>query len=224
MPWSPVIGSDRHSGLFCGIAKVVKSRFPNPYLPSIEELRKYHSRWNGLEDYVAQERALDWLFIDNRETCINTDVSIVLIKCSTLNDFYSTKIYKTYSVARNIISIPDFDNRLRQGDDSLVKEIAEVDGRNNYSFATKYCSHHQPTLYPIYDRYVADVLDALRRQYPAAFSFTHKEELKDYSVFRKAIDSIRKEFGLDAYSYKDIDRYLWLLGKEYFNKKTDKQH
>lgn len=224
MSWSPVIGSDRHNSLFCGIAKVDRNRFPNPYLPSTEELRKYHGRWNGLEDYVAQEQALDWLFIDNRETSLNTDIRIVLIKCSTLNDFYSTKIYKTYSVARNIISIPDFDSRLRQGDDSLVKEIAEVDGRNNYSFATKYCSHHQPTLYPIYDRYVADVLDALHRQHPDAFSFTHKEELKDYSVFRKAIDSIRKEFGLDAYSYKDIDRYLWLLGKEYFNKRTDKQH
>lgn len=221
MSWTPAIGADRHNSLFCGVKEVEKD-FPNPYIPSAVELAKYHSRWNGLEDYVAQEQALDWLFINNRETSVNTDIRIVLLKCSTLNDFYSTKIYKTYSVAKNIISIPDFDDRLRQGDDSLVSEIAEVEGRSNYSFATKYCSHHQPLLYPIYDRYVADVLDALRRQYPATFSFFHKDELRVYSVFRKAIDAIKDNFGLDAYSYKDIDRYLWLLGKEYFNKRTDK--
>lgn len=199
-----------------------KGDFPNPYQPSEDELLKYHSRWNGLEDYVAQEHALDWLFIHNRETSINTDISVVLIKCSTLNDFYSTKIYKTYSVAKNIISITDFDNRLRQGDDLLVRDIAEVDGRNNYSFATKYCSHHQPTMFPIYDRYVADVLDALRKQYPEVMPFCHKDELKDYTTFRKSIDAIRDHFGLSDYTYKDIDRYLWLLGKEYFNKR-DKQ-
>lgn len=224
MPWSPVIGNNRHNSVFCGVKEEVERGFPNPYIPSVAELTKYHSRWNGLEDYVAQEQALDWLFINNRETSINTDIRIVLLKCSTLNDFYSTKIYKTYSVAMNIISITDFDSRLRHGDDSLVKAIAEVDGRNNYSFATKYCSHHQPTLFPIYDRYVADVLEALRRQYPDVMPFLRKEELKEYSIFRKAIDSVRDHFGLGGYTYKDIDRYLWLLGKEYFNKRTDKQH
>lgn len=192
--------------------------FPNPYVPSAAELEKYHSQWSGLADYVAQERALDWLFIDNAATAANTDLRIVMVKCSTLNDFYSTNIYKVYAVAGNIVSIPDFDARLRQGDPDLVKAIAEVGGRSFYSFATKYCSHHQPTLFPIYDRYVADVLDALRKQNPGKLPFCRKDDLRDYSTFLKVIDAIRAVFGLEGYSYKDIDRYLWLLGKEYFKK------
>lgn len=192
--------------------------FPNPYVPSAQELEKYHSQWSGLADYVAQERALDWLFIGNTETAANTDLRIVMVKCSTLNDFYSTNIYKVYSVAENIVSIPDFDARLRQGDTSLVKAVAEVGGRSNYSFATKYCSHHQPALFPIYDSYVADVLDALRKQNPGKLPFSGKGDLLDFATFRNVVDAIRTVFGMEGYSYKDIDRYLWLLGKEHFKK------
>lgn len=196
--------------------------FPKPYTPSAEELEKYHRQWNGQADYATQEQALDWLFIGNTATAANTDIRIVMVKCSTLNDFYSTNIYKVYSVARNIVSIPDFDDRLRRGDVGLVKAIAEVDGRSFYSFATKYCSHHQPTLFPIYDSYVAEVLDALRKQNPGKLPFGRKEDLRDYSTFVNAIDAIRSVFDLGKYSYKDIDRYLWLLGKAFFAKKRNK--
>lgn len=199
-------------------AKGGNTAFPDPYVPSAQELEKYHGQWSGLADYVAQEHALDWLFIGNTETAANTDLRIVMVKCSTLNDFYSTNIYKVYSVAENIVSISDFDSRLRLGDPSLVKAIAEVGGRSNYSFATKYCSHHQPTLFPIFDSYVADVLDALRKQNPGKLPFSGRGELLDFATFRSVIDAIRAVFGLEKYSYKDIDRYLWLLGKEYLKK------
>ncbi|MDE5836281.1 MAG: hypothetical protein K2H50_04675, partial [Paramuribaculum sp.] len=104
-----------------------------------------------------------------------------------------------------------------KGDDMLVEEIALVDGRRNYSFATKYCSHHQPLLYPIFDRYVCDVLTELRRRNPGAFRFRNKKELTVYPTFRRAIDDFRQAYRLDNYSYKDIDRYLWLLGKDFYN-------
>jgi hypothetical protein len=53
----------------------------------------------------------------------------------------------------------DIDARLHTGDATLVGDIAQVTMdsgkiKNFYSFATKYCSHHMPLEYPIYDSYV----------------------------------------------------------------------
>lgn len=191
---------------------------PEGYMPSEAELRRYLKLWDGLSDYVAHEAALGLIFRDDPEFKANTDLRVVIIKCSALNDFYATNIYKTAPVARKIVSIRDFDARLARADDALVEEVANVEGRRNYSFATKYCSHHRPDLYPIYDRYVADVLVELRRRDRRAFHFSNRSSLKEsYPTFRQAIDDFRKAYGLQRYSYKDIDRYLWQLGKDYYN-------
>ena len=192
--------------------------FPNHYVPSVAEMKKYHAIWDGLEDYVAHESALNGIFINDAAFSKNTDLDKVIIKCSALNDFYSTNIRKIYPVAKQITEIPDFDERLAKGCTKLVDEIAIVNGRRNYSFATKYCSHHKPALYPIFDSYVCQVLVALKKQYPGKFSFANKDDLKDYAKFKRAIDELRNGFGMQACTYKDIDRYLWLLGKRYFNK------
>lgn len=196
----------------------VRKGLPEGYVPSEEELKKFLALWDTLEDYVANENALNLIFRHDSAFAANTDIRHVIIKCSALNDFYSTNIFKVYPVAANIISIKDFDARLVTGDDALVHEIALVDGRRNYSFASKYCSHHQPSLYPIFDSYVKDVLVELRKRNPEHFHFRKATDLENYSVFRSAIDDVRIAFNLKKYSYKDIDRYLWQLGKMYYNK------
>lgn len=196
---------------------IKRGGLPADYVPSVSELKKYLNLWDTLGDYVAHEEALSMIFREDPEFRLNTDLRCIIIKCSALNDFYATNIYRIAPVARKILEIADFDDRLTKGDDTLVEEIAMVDGRRNYSFATKYCSHHQPMLYPIFDRYVADVLAELRRRNPGAFRFRRKKELTDYSVFRDAIDDFKSTFSLDSYSYKDIDRYLWQLGKDFYN-------
>ena len=121
------------------------------------------------------------------------------------------------------MTIPNLDNRLKQGDISLVDEIKEVtmsDGkkRDFYSFATKYCSHHNPKFFPIYDSYVDKILVALNKAYPFS-TFKHKE-LKNYQRFNEVLLDFNKTFGLDNFSLKDLDTYLWLLGKEIFPKKV----
>jgi hypothetical protein len=35
---------------------------------------------------------------------------------------------------------------------------------NFYSFATKYCSHHKPEMYPIYDSYVDKMLGYFKKR------------------------------------------------------------
>lgn len=187
--------------------------------PCPEQVEKYLAKWNELENYRLQEMALDKLFFHTYSN--NKDVEDVLVKVATLNDFYSTQIFSVYPVAKHIVRL-NIDDRLRNGDLDLVNDIASVkmeDGadKNFYSFATKYCSHHQPEKYAIYDSYVEKVLKYFRNL--DGFSEFADSELKDYKMFNKVLYDFRMFYGLEKYNLKLLDRYLWLLGKEKFPKK-----
>ena len=185
--------------------------------PSIEQVELYHRKWDELENYRLQEDALDKLFF---ELCPkNTDIADVLLKVAALNDFYSTHIFSAHPVAKHILSL-NIDARLKSGDPTLVNDIKNitVNGveRSLYSFASKYCSHHNPMAYPIYDGYVDKILRYFRdRDHFAAFN---DKDLKDYLYFKDAIVEFMTFYGLGKYSLKSIDRYVWLLGKTYFPK------
>ena len=42
------------------------------------------------------------------------------------------------------------------------------------------------------------------------------ELLKDYPKFKKVVDDFRNYYGLTEFNYKELDQYLWQLGKKYF--------
>ncbi|MEX3624880.1 hypothetical protein [Viridibacillus arvi] len=192
-----------------------------PY-PSIEQVEIYLSKWDGLENYHLQEDALNKLFY---ELCPkNTDVIDILLKASTLNDFYSTNIFSIYPVAKHICSL-DIDARLKAGDVTLVGDIQYVTigetVKNFYTFASKYCSHHNPIDYPIYDSYVDEVLRYFRNR--DSFSDFQDNDLKDYVKFKDILINFRIFYSLDKYNLKSIDQYVWLLGKNYFPKNYGKK-
>lgn len=189
---------------------------PQNYRPSIEDAEWFINYWNELPNYSNQERALDKLFL---KLCPdNKSIEDILIKCSSLNDFYSTNIFDIYSLAEHIRKL-NIDKRLMDKDYSLVNDIAnvEVSGKSHcfYSFATKYCSHHQPDTYAIYDSYVEKVLQSLNKREP--FGNFKRNQMKDYNVYMNAIRSFQQYFGLNNFSIKQLDQYLWQLGKWYFN-------
>ncbi|WP_251616744.1 hypothetical protein [Senimuribacter intestinalis] len=190
--------------------------------PSVGEVEKYLARWNNLENYYLQEDALDKLFLT---LCPgNSNISDILVKVATLNDFYSTNIFTVYPVAKHILSLK-IDNRLKAGDATLVRDLqrVEINGiiKNFYSFATKYCSHHNPLEYPIYDSYVARVLKYFRDK--DSFAKFHNNDLKDYIRFKEVFIDFSKFYGLERYNLKQIDKYIWQLGKEYFPKNYGKK-
>ena len=190
--------------------------------PSIMQVELYLNKWHSLENYRMQEEALNKLF---SILCpYNTNISDVLLKASTLNDFYSTNIFSIYPVAKRIYSL-DIDARLTAGDVTLVNDIqyVRVGGvlKNNYSFASKYCSHHNPTEYPIYDSYVDKVLCYFRNR--DNFSDFQDADLKDYCKFKNILIHFRSFYGLDQYNLKQIDQYVWQLGKSFFPKSCGKK-
>ena len=187
--------------------------------PNKKIIQDYLIKWDNLEDhYIWQESSLDKLFHETYKN--NTDLNEILIKCSCLNDFYSTNIFLIYPVAKNIFDLK-IDERLNNGDSSLVNDIAHVTingvEKTFYSFASKYCSHHNSINFPIYDYFVDKMLWYFQKK--DKFSNFSKEELKDYVKFRNVLMDFKKFYDIDEYNLRDIDKYLWIAGKEYFPKK-----
>ena len=183
--------------------------------PSAEQVKIYLNKWKNQEKYDSQEKAIEKLFAEHPN---NTELGDVLLKVAVLNDFYSTNIYDTYSVAKHICSIKGIDERLARGDESLVNEIQTIKIGNKikhfYSFATKYCSHHNPLEYPIYDKYVATILDFYKKIF--GFDKFREIDLKDYTKFKMVLKNFKDWFQLNEFTAKEIDQYLWQVGNNLF--------
>jgi hypothetical protein len=187
--------------------------------PTPQIVKDYLNKWETLENYVFQESSLKKLFTETYP--LNAEMDEVLIKVCSLNDFYSTNIFSPVSVAKRIICL-NIDERLAKNDVSLVNDIAKVNvnGKrefNFYSFATKYCSHHKPKVYPIYDSYVEKLLMALKKQ--DIFYEFRKPDLKEYEKYKEVLTQFRTFYKLEEFDLKEIDKYLWQAGKEFFPRK-----
>jgi len=51
------------------------------------------------------------------------------------------------------------------------------------------------------------------------FSSFKRQDLKDYRKFKGILLDFQRYYKLERFNLKEIDRYLWLLGKEFFPKK-----
>lgn len=185
--------------------------------PLNKQVERALRKWQALDKSVMQDSSLSLLF---RSICAgNTSLGEVLLKVSVLNDFYSTNIYDTFAVASHIHS-QNVDTSLERGDLGVVERIANVTfngrARRIYSFATKYCSHHASEKFPIYDRYVDEMLWHFKAR--DGFTKFKRSDLKDYPSFVGIMDTFREAYGLAKYTRKEIDVFLWLAGKDRLGK------
>ena len=189
------------------------SYIPSPSCASVD---MYLKRWNTTADLYEPEKVLRQLFTEAYPT--NIAIDEIILKVAALNTVYNTYIYSVYPVAQHILSL-GIDERLRAGDETLVNELMRVmygEGKktDHYSFATKYCSFHNPDAFPIYDSYVDKILQYYRDN--EGFSSFQNKGLKHYPTFKQIVNEFRAYFGLEQYTVKQIDQYLWQFGKEYF--------
>ena len=95
----------------------------NPPQPNKSIVKFYLSRWKTLENYKLQEQSLNLLF---HSYCPNNNqLEQILLMVSALNDFYSTNIFDTYTVAKHILKC-NIDKDLSAGNEALVNKIAPV--------------------------------------------------------------------------------------------------
>lgn len=186
--------------------------------PSEQSINACLKEWEEDEKNVAREKVLRFLF--KKQFPDNTKIEDILLKVTVLNDFYKINIYRhsdPYAVSKHILR-HKIDKKLRSGDIDLVNKIAPVISRGEtktlYSFASKYCHHHKPEIYPIiYDRYVEKRLMSLKRK--DKFWDFKKDDLKKYKKFLEIVHAFKRHYVPDKeFSLRQIDIYLWLTGKK----------
>ena len=184
--------------------------------PTQNLVKKYIEKYNSNEDYLLVDRTITKLISHFRENKIIEDI---LIKTSVINNLYRTNIYSVNFVAEHIHSIADIDSLLKEGDkfavDKIAKTIINDKTRNFYSFATKYCHFHEPEKYPIFDSFVELVLVTYRDQYKF-YNFKNKD-LREYGKFCAILTKFIESFNLENFKLKEIDKFLWMYGKESFS-------
>ena len=164
----------------------------------------YYSADKRLTD-LFKEQQLTHNLLNNRVRVLNTE--------------YHTRLWEK-DIKRIIEKLQaggkQFEDRIRNNDKDVVKEIAEFSG-NKFVFATKYCSFINPKNYPIYDAFIGKMLEYFQTEYKfykngEVFKMETIKNSKDYQKFVEIIDAFRDKRCKEC-EYREIDKYLWLVGK-----------
>ena len=118
-------------------------------------------------------------------------------------------------VAKHITDL-GIDPNLKAGKAEIVDRIAEVRLRGGkiyhfFSFASKYCSRHNPTEYPLYDKNVEACLWYYRKQ--DSFDKFRRWGF-DYPEFKRRVNAFRDFYGLTSFTFKQIDKFLFTEGRK----------
>ena len=198
--------------------------------PSYQDVEEKLEDWrkDRIFEFEETDRCLDNLF--TKTYPLNKNSQEVLVKIYVLNSAYFAYIPSPCfpRLTRQIIGIENIDEKLRQGAMDVVSDMAKTIEYQNgrgvrhrhtpYSFATKYCSFHNPDKYPIFDSNVERALRCYKREYPEFAKsvdgiWNTNQDLRNYKAFNKIIDSFIKCFALD-YTYRKIDKYLYQIGRK----------
>ncbi|MGI0440395.1 hypothetical protein ACRE1S_07740 [Helicobacter himalayensis] len=221
-------------------------------------LERYNS--DDYKNYREQESVIEKVFSDksvfekaNEEKEI---LQAVLLRVVVLDSFYSTNLAKfgIYEVAEHITKLESqkIHQKIRSATPhnydelkDIIEQIAKCKRKDSkkkifYSFATKYCFHHNQNAFRIYDSFVREVLvffnnkrnksntkfEDISREFGelvgtnffgAKLTNTELKDYKNYDTFLQAIDAFAKHYGLaneSAQHRRDLDHFLWILGKE----------
>lgn len=151
----------------------------------------------------------------------NTDLANVLAKVAIINSLYATSLYYVFSMAKHIIDIEGLDYMLSQGAKEAVDKVRSGHGIlvkktgkefDFYSFATKYCSFHNPDTYPICDSFIVNLLLDLNKIYCWKPKLK-RNDLLIYPFYIEIIDNCLKSIGMSEANCKTADKGLWIFAK-----------
>ncbi len=163
-------------------------------------------------DNKVDERALTELF---RRFPSNTDAAQVLLKVVAVNSIYATNLFAFRMAATHIHAVgKELDERIDAGDLTAFDLIEHIDlggdkPRWCFSFASKYLSWQKPAFYPIYDSRVDHYLRAVIKQDQLPYKPSSWEK---YHCFRDTIDGLRNTYGLQQFTYKQLDAFFYEEG------------
>ena len=157
---------------------------------------------------------------------LNSNREIVALKICLIDVTNSTHLGTRRSrisideLAKIIMDIPNFDERLSCGDPGLINELAKSNGKINlFSFASKYCLYHNKEVYgrddySIFDSVVAETLPHYVHGLSAAKIDSWRSNF-DYKAFADCIQMILDEYGIDIPNRRrKFDLFLWYANRK----------
>lgn len=187
--------------------------------PTNKLLDRYIAKFQNDKQYASEDNAIINLFSAFPN---NKRLEDIRLKVSVINDLYSTNIFSGYKLALHIQSL-NIDAKLKNGNPEVVNEISTGHGIrtknsnkeiNFYSFATKYCNWHNQESFAIFDSFVEKVLMAYKRQ--DRFYDFKNDDLRDFGKLKIIINAFAEYYQLKGKNLKEIDKFLWIYGKEKF--------
>lgn len=151
----------------------------------------------------------------------NDDLNIVAMKIAVIDLTNSTHLsqYKSkislYDLAEVILNIPNFDERVKNGDPELVNIIAKNNGKVNlFSFASKYCTYHNVEIYgnddySIFDSVVKNTLPIYNTQITKNKINTWRKNY-NYKVFNDCITELLDKNNISVENRRrKFDHFMW---------------
>ena len=216
---------------------------------TMENIEKVEEEVNGHMTYgeKANEKELKDYF-NSGNNALNKDRNIVLHKIFLIDYTNSTNLYRqkkkitVFALAERITRIKDLDQKIRDGNIDIVKELAEqtyvlntdntniTEGLssnqgtvNLFSFASKYCLYHNRICYDgddysIYDRVVANAIPHYLEN-TTQYSSEKCRRNMDYLSYHNYISEIIDLYGLTGKGIRrKLDHFLWFPNKlKYYN-------
>lgn len=156
---------------------------------------------------------------------LNNDLNTIAMKIAVIDVTNSTHLsqYKSrlslYDLAKVILEIPNFDDRLAKGDPQLINIIARNIGAvNMFSFASKYCTYHNVEVcgrddYSIFDGIVKNTLPHYIQGLTTNKIDTWRRSF-DYEAFNECVGKLLDENNIHIpFRRRKLDHFLWYANR-----------
>lgn len=186
-------------------AKVVKSKSFNI---SEFDIEKAYQQVIHDPIYGEENKALKSIL---RRYPLHNSIDEIICKISVIDVTHSTHVgihkkhFSIVDLASKIKNINNIDERLKVGDYLLIDEIANIEGVNMLSFASKYCTCHNQMIYGKDDYYKFDNV----------VSKTINYRKRNYHEYSKLLDKIIEKNNLQKIQKirEKLDYYFWYNNK-----------
>lgn len=194
------------------------------YLPLTEEnIEKQHKVVGASSNYGKEgliiHDVLNAFPLHNDLNTIAMKIAVIDVTNSTHLSQYKSRL-SLYDLAKVILEIPNFDDRLAEGDPELVNIIARNIGAvNMFSFASKYCTYHNVEVYgrddySIFDGIVKNTLPHYIQGLTTNKIDTWRRSF-DYEAFNECVGKLLDENNIHIpFRRRKFDHFLWYANRK----------
>lgn len=193
------------------------------YLPLTEEnIEEQHKVVGASSNYGKEgliiHDVLNAFPLHNDLNTIAMKIAVIDVTNSTHLSQYKSRL-SVYDLAKVILEIPNFDDRLAEGDPELVNIIARNIGAvNMFSFASKYCTYHNVEVYgrddySIFDGIVKNTLPHYIQGLTTNKIDTWRRSF-DYEAFNECVGKLLDENNIHIpFRRRKFDHFLWYANR-----------